>query len=100
MTLSIRHTASTSFAKLVVACLLMLVVLPFTAPFATCDLAAPALCTDMGGDGEAGKVSADAALAVFSIVAVAPLMASTGCVDASTVARFSTHSASFFPLRV
>ena len=97
MKVSIRHTASTAFAKFVVVCLLVLAVSPFTAPFATCDLGAPGLCSD----GESTvKVAADMAVAVPAPAPASPLMASAGRVYMSAIARTTALHASLFPLRV
>ena len=101
MKVSIRHTASTVFAKIVVVCLLVLAVSPFTAPFATCDLGAPPLCTNMSGDGEStSKIVAEAALAVFTVVLASPLRVLAARIYVSAVARTTALHASLFPLRV
>ena len=97
MNVSIRGTVSTSFAKFVVVCLLVLAVSPFTAPFSTCDLGAPGLCSDTEST---VKVAADMAVAVPAPVAASPLMASVGRVYVPAVSRTTALHASLFPLRL
>jgi hypothetical protein len=80
-TLALRHFLASRASRVAAVCLLLLIALPFTAPFSTCDLNDALLQTGLDeGSAESlsNKIASDTALPIFG---AQPLIVLFGRVD-------------------
>lgn len=102
-TFALRHLLTTRTARAAAMCLLLLIALPFTAPFSTCDLNDVVLHTGLDeGSTESlsEKIASDTALPVFRMPPVPVLFDSLALPVTSAHAISETSQPSPVPLRV
>ena len=102
-TLSLRHLLATHTARIAAACLLLLIALPFTAPFSTCNLNDVLLHIgfDEGStESLSDKIASDTALPVFGMPPVPVLFDRLALAVTPAHAIGEIPQASRVPLRV
>lgn len=102
-TLALTQLLATRIARAAAVCLLLLIALPFTAPFSTCDLGDVLLHTGLDeGSTESlsDKIAGDTALPVFRMAPVHALFNRLALSATPARAISETPKASPVPLRV
>ena len=102
-TLALRHFLASRASRVAAVCLLLLIALPFTAPFSTCDLNDVLLHAgvDEGStESLSDKIASDTALPAFGAPTVLALFGSADLRIAPAHAITETSQASPLPLRL